>query len=313
MPVEYNNVNQPNYSEIERTWPAPQDWTLNGVTDLSLRFRGDPIPFVNDGSTITMRAESTDIWNNADQCRFAYKRLSGDGSILVKVNSLGMTGAWAKGGVMIRESLAAESAHATTVVTPSNGVSFPWRAFTGDASNQVNQTGVQAPYWVKITRTGNTFKAEHSPDGKTWSIVGTDAAQSQHDITMSVNVYIGLCLSSYNSNAITTAEFSDIKTTGALTGDWQVAEIGPDEPGNDPATLYVALEDGTGKRAIVNHPDAGATVISDWTQWKIPLSQFTSVNARTIKKMYIGVGDRKAPKPDGTGKLYFDDIRVLKP
>jgi hypothetical protein len=313
MPVEYNNVNQPYYSETERTWTVPQDWTLNGVTDLSLWFRGNPISFVDDGSAITMSASGSDIWGSADQCRLAYKRLTGDGSIVAKVNSLQMTDGWAKAGVMIRESLAAESPHAATVLTPSYGVSFPWRAFTGDASNQVNQTGMKAPYWVKLTRMGNTFKAEHSADGKTWSIIGADATLSQHDITMSASVYIGLCLTSHNPAAITTADFSDVKTTGSVTDAWQVTEIGTDHPGNDPDTFYVALQDSAGKTAVVSNPDANATVASEWTQWQIPLSQFAGVNVKAIKKMYIGVGDRKAPSADGTGKLYIDDIHVIKP
>jgi hypothetical protein len=313
MPVEYNNVVAPYYSETERTWTAPQDWTVNGVTDLSLWFRGNPIPFMDDGSVITMSASGSDIWGSTDQCRLAYKRLNGDGSIVAKVNSLVMTDGWAKAGVMIRESLAAESPHAATVLTPSYGVSFPWRAFTGDVSNQVNQTGMKAPYWVKITRTGNTFKAEHSADGKTWSIIGADATLSSHDITMSAGVYIGLCLTSHNTGAITTAEFSDVKTTGNVTGAWQVAEIGADHPGNDPDTFYVVLQDSAGKTAVVNNPDTNATVTSEWTQWQIPLSQFAGVNVKAIKKMYIGVGDRKAPTTDGSGKLYVDDIRVIIP
>jgi hypothetical protein len=48
-------------------------------------------------------------------------------------------------------------------------------------------------------------------------------------------------------------------------------------------------------------------------QWKIPLSQLTGVNLATIKKMAIGIGDRKATKAGGTGTLYVDDICVVKP
>ena len=40
MPVEYNNVNSPYYSEIERTWETPQNWTLNGADTLQVWFRG---------------------------------------------------------------------------------------------------------------------------------------------------------------------------------------------------------------------------------------------------------------------------------
>jgi hypothetical protein len=40
MPVDYNNAVAPNYSEIERTWQAPQDWTVNGLDALAFYLRG---------------------------------------------------------------------------------------------------------------------------------------------------------------------------------------------------------------------------------------------------------------------------------
>jgi hypothetical protein len=36
MPLDYNNVNAPFYSEIERGWDTAQDWTENGVNTLTL-------------------------------------------------------------------------------------------------------------------------------------------------------------------------------------------------------------------------------------------------------------------------------------
>ena len=40
MPLDYNNVVSPFYSQAERTWDTPQDWTVNGVSTLLLNFRG---------------------------------------------------------------------------------------------------------------------------------------------------------------------------------------------------------------------------------------------------------------------------------
>jgi len=42
MPLDYNNAASPYYSETERTWPAAQNWTLNGVDTLVLYVRGTP-------------------------------------------------------------------------------------------------------------------------------------------------------------------------------------------------------------------------------------------------------------------------------
>jgi hypothetical protein len=45
----------------------------------------------------------------------------------------------------------------------------------------------------------------------------------------------------------------------------------------------------------------------------MPLSSFAGVNMAKIKKMFIGVGSRTSPAADGTGMLFIDDIRVVKP
>jgi hypothetical protein len=116
-------------------------------------------------------------------------------------------------------------------------------------------------------------------------------------------------VTSHNAAAITTGVFSNI--TCSVTGAWEVALIGLTESGNDLDQLYVGVQDSAGKVAVVTKPDA--TTIDTWTEWKIPLSQFTGVNLGAVKKMYLGVGDRKAPKADGAGMLYIDDIRVVKP
>ncbi len=40
MPMDYNNVDMPYYSQAERTWDTPQDWTTNGVDALTLYVQG---------------------------------------------------------------------------------------------------------------------------------------------------------------------------------------------------------------------------------------------------------------------------------
>jgi hypothetical protein len=42
MPVDYNNVDSPHYSQIDRTWTMAQNWTVSGVDTLTLHVRGTP-------------------------------------------------------------------------------------------------------------------------------------------------------------------------------------------------------------------------------------------------------------------------------
>jgi regulation of enolase protein 1 (concanavalin A-like superfamily) len=294
------------YSEAERTWADAQDWTKDGATSLTIWFRGLlPPGSLTEGPPITMTAGGTDIWDTADQFHFAYKQLSGEGSITARVVSISNTDPWAKAGVMIRQTLEPDSTHAMIVVTPGNGVSFQRRVNAGAGSDETTVTDITAPQWVRVTRSGNTFTGEYSDNGNTWTALGSV------DIAMLSDIYIGLCLTSHNVNATCTAEFSDVSTSTSVTGNWQSQDIGAES--NIGEQLYAVLQDDTGNSVIVNYLDPAATNITIWTPWSIPFSTFTGVNLQSITKLTIGVGDRASTQPNGAGDLYIDDIRLYQP
>jgi hypothetical protein len=123
-------------------------------------------------------------------------------------------------------------------------------------------------------------------------------------------VYIGICVTSHAAGENRTFQFESIKTTGSVTGQWQGAVIASPQY-NSAQDLYVALQDSSNKVAVVK--DAAAVNSATWTEVKMPLSSFTGVNMTKVKKMFIGVGDRNSPVADGSGMLFIDDIRVIKP
>jgi regulation of enolase protein 1 (concanavalin A-like superfamily) len=305
MPMAYNNAGPKFlFSEASREFSPVQNWTANGADTLSLYFRGRAAGFMDNGNNaFTVSAGGTDIWDAADQFRFAYKQLSGNGSITVRVDSIGNTNVWAKAGPMIRDTLEAGSKNAYFAVTPGSGVSFQWRSTASGASANSQTTGLVAPYWVRITRTGNVFKAERSADGKTWTQQGTDTT-----VTMGASVYIGLAVTSHDVALTTVAEISNVSTTGTVAGQWQALAIGAAMPSNDPAPLYLTVEDKAGKTKTVVNPNPSASATAAWTEWRIPLSDLTGVSLTAVKKITLGVGDKTSPKAGAAGMLYFDDI-----
>ncbi len=224
------------------------------------------------------------------------------------------TNNWAKGGVMIRETLDWGSRHASVFVTPGNGVAFQRRLANNDTGLNANQTGIVAPHWVKLTRSGNTLTAQHSDDGVTWGDVTHATNPTSDTVVMSPSVYIGLALTSHSAGNPTTAVFSGIQTTGSVSGSWQVADIGVTHPGNAPESVYLAVEDSAGQAATVTYPDPAATTLTDWQTWAIDLATIrdAGVKVHQVKKLRIGVGSRDNARPGGAGRLYIDDIRVTK-
>jgi len=87
------------------------------------------------------------------------------------------------------------------------------------------------------------------------------------------------------------------------------------EPDNEPAPLYVAVEDNTAGVATVAGPDAAALTTSQWFEWRIPLSDLSDagLNVAAVRRMSIRAGQRNATSPGGAGLIYIDDIRVTRP
>ena len=325
MPFSYKNNQQgyAKYSEVEKALTTQRDWTEQNVAELSLWFRGYPASvgsFVEGpAGTFTITASGADIWDLTglgqgyhDEFHFAYKTLTGPGSIIAKVESVDNTNSWAKAGVMIRETLDPGSAHAFACITPGNGVAAQGRYDTGGASFNWNQTGIAAPHWLKLERdiSGN-FTVSHSANGTIWQpIQGT----TPQNVPMSANVYIGLALTAHDPALTCRAVFTNVVTTGNVGAQWAHQDVGIFSNNAEP--MYVAISNSAGSAAVVYNDNPDAATIDTWTEWVIPLQTFADqgINLTDIDRIAIGLGTRgNATTPGGSGKMFFDDIRLYQP
>jgi len=317
MPYYYNNNKEgyAKYSEAEKILSYPRDWTEQGVAELSLWFIGYPTyvgGFTEDPSgTYTMTASGTDIWDPSDQFHFAYKEITGAATIQVKVQSVGNTDDWAKAGVMIRDTLDPNSAHAMMAVTPANGVWFGRRAVAGESCISIKDPIVTAPQWLKLERAiGGLVRAYYSTDGSMWTPLG-----SSEPVMMDPPIYIGLALTSHNPEATCEAKFSNVSFPDtSVDAGWIDQDIGI--LANVPEPMYVAVANSTAAPAVVYHEDPNATVIDTWTQWIIPLQAFADqgIELTDVDRIAIGLGTKgNMTIPGGSGKMLFDDIRLYRP
>lgn len=155
--------------------------------------------------TFTVKGSGADIWGTADEFRFAYRALTGDGSITARVDSITNQNAWSKAGVMMRETLTAGSKHATMFVSAAKGLAFQRRTSTNGTSTSTAGALASAPYWVRVTRTGSTFRAYQSTDGVNWTLIGSAT------MNMTATIYVGLAVTSHADGALTTAVFSNVQ------------------------------------------------------------------------------------------------------
>src|SRR5262245_45286535 len=189
--------------------------------------------------TYSVNGSGSDIWDVADSFQFVYKPLSGDGSIEARVVSEQNTDFWAKAGVMIRESTAANARNAFTLETPNtNGVDhnepvFQWRPDTGGGTNDSDAHVTHeppAPIWLRLVRQGNSFsgfwaldvsnRMSHGP----WNQLGSTVI-----VNMGMNALAGLAVTAHNNGTINHSVFDHVT----------VAQVGA-TPLGAPTTLTVA-------------------------------------------------------------------------
>ncbi len=312
MPFYFDNSGTTDYSEAERTFSPAQDWTREGVGVLSLWFRGHPayVGGFTEGpaGTYTMIASGEDIWDTADEFHFAFKQVTGASAIIAKVESLDNTHPFAKAGVMIRDSLDADSRNVAVLITPENGIRFQYRSTTGGITDRYFEEGLTAPHWVKLERTaGGLVRAYHSEDGVAWS---------QFDLTqvsMDMPIYVGLALTSHVTDLTGEAKFSNVSFPDiSVEPQWSDQDVGM--LSNEAEPMYVTVGDGSGAFVIVYHDDPNATLIDTWTQWNIDLKEFSDAGVvlTDVSNLSIGFGDKDNPQPGGSGLVFFDDIHLYR-
>jgi galactose oxidase len=182
---------------------CPTGWTCADI--------GAPTPAGGQAlssGTWTIQGGGGDIWATSDSFHYIWNSLAADGTISAQVTSQTNSDPWAKAGVMLRLTNAANAPYYAVFVTPGNGIAVQWRTAAGAATSQVAIAGTTAIY-LRITRTGTTFTAATSPNGTTW----TNIAGSSISVPNLTGALLrGLAVTSHNTGAISTVVMNAVVT-----------------------------------------------------------------------------------------------------
>ena len=141
----------------------------------------------------------------ADAFRYVYQTLSADGSITVRVSTLGNTGNAARVGIMMRDTLANNARMAALSVTGSGAYRWQRRTATGGSVSTTNSGSGSAPnIWVRLVRSGNTVTASKSTNGTSWTTIGSAT------VTMAGNCYVGLAVASGGTTTLNTSIMDNV-------------------------------------------------------------------------------------------------------
>jgi len=149
------------------------------------------------------------IGSSSDKLRFTYQTLTGDGEVIAKISALQSTGNASRVGVMIRDSLAANSKEICMSMSGTNAYRWDRRTTTGGSTTNSNSsTGTVPNTWVRLVRSGTTITAYKSTNGTTWTTVGSTTST-----TFASTCYIGLAVGSGSTTTLNTSQFSNLTVT----------------------------------------------------------------------------------------------------
>jgi regulation of enolase protein 1 (concanavalin A-like superfamily) len=157
--------------------------------------------------TYTLRGSGAGITGTADQFRYVYQTMSGDGSIKARIVSHSSTLAASLAGVMIRETTNANSRFAMAAHRGSGNSNMRAlrRTTTGGSVASTSSTSMTpSNCWVQVTRTGNSLAMMSSTNGTTWTTINTIT------VTMAANITVGLIDTSASNTAINTTVFNSV-------------------------------------------------------------------------------------------------------
>jgi hypothetical protein len=203
---------------LARVAPAqslPAPWTSQDIGAVGL-----------SGSTsyasgvFTVRGAGADIWGTADGFQSVLQPVTGDAQIVVRVASMQNTNTFAKAGVMLRATTAANSAHVILDVRPNGSIEFMTRPTTGAATTYLSGGTQLPPAWLKLTRAGALVSGFVSADGTTWTPVGSTT------LSVSDPAVLGMIVTSHDSTQLNTASFDSVSVTTNVQPPWVSQDIG---------------------------------------------------------------------------------------
>ena len=164
-------------------------------------------------------AGGADIWEKSDQFHFLCRQISSDFDIAIRVESFTAPHLYSKAGLMIRETLNADSPHLMLFVFTHNArrnnnlgaYEMQFRSVAG-GDCQAIYPAVRPPAppefpasypnsWLRVERRGDRFSGFASRDGKTWELYGVQT------LAFASKVYVGPALTSHNPQVAAKARF----------------------------------------------------------------------------------------------------------
>ena len=209
--------------------------------------------------TFRVRSSGTNALSTSDAFHFVFKPVSGTTELVARVTKVQLTDPWARAGLMMRESLAADSRNLFLSVSAARGGVLQWRSRLGEETSVLLDRGMSVPCWLKMKREGNTFVALKSPNGMHWELVDKLVMAAARDL------YVGMAAVSVRGNVLNESVFEQVEEGAAIRNRWFVPQV--------------ELRSGSMQMGYIERMDDTAIQFENFAR-KDPMSQSSVANIR---------------------------------
>jgi regulation of enolase protein 1 (concanavalin A-like superfamily) len=168
---------------------------------------------VKKGSTVfdaltgqfRITGSGANIWAKEDQFQYVWKEISGNFAVTATMQFLGQGADHRKAGIMLRQSLDADSAYGDIVIHGNGMPGIQWRSNKGENTNAFDLPfDGPGKFTLKLVRNGVGLSVSIAKDGAPLK----DVARTE--VTLRNPILVGLAVCAHQADASETVVFSDV-------------------------------------------------------------------------------------------------------
>ena len=247
--------------------PPCNSWMSADIGQIFPTFEGGAVPC---REAMLVGGSGRDIWGSNDDFEFLFQPIAGDGDIVAQLlspvrNVVGQsTSDFAKGGLMIRQTIDSGSPHVILDVRPGGDIEFMTRSVSGGSTTFIAGGHASYPAWLKLSRRGGVVTGYASVDGLVWDRIGSTNGPAG-------DALIGLAVTSHETRDSDYGEFAHVGVW-RLPRPWSQTDLGAvGRAGSATATDGVFTVEGAGSdiwgssdafNAVTQPLDVNATLMA---------------------------------------------------
>ena len=200
----------PAFAQIENAAPVDLGAFTNSG-DVGAPARKGSTEFNAATGEYRITGSGANIWDKQDQFQYVWKEMTGNFTVTATLQFLGQGEDHRKAGIMLRQSLDADSAYGDIVIHGNGMPGLQWRSNKGETTNTFDMPfDSPGKYRLMLVRSGVGLTVSLAKDG-------AELKQAvRTEVTLRGPILVGLAVCAHNADKSETVVFSDVSVVATV-------------------------------------------------------------------------------------------------